>query len=378
MKDNVSRFRLDPGSDLGIAAQIRGRAALLIADGVLRPGDRLPPVRGLARDLGASVNTVRAAYARLEDDGLVHTRHGVGTIVATGSVERPAVGMLPPGSNTIAVLIAGLDPFYLDLIRGIEDVAAQQGTLVLVADARESGSLAGHMIGRLAARGVDGIITISIDEVAEPGRRARGRDPRLPIVRIDQPDQRGDSLVFDGRTAGYAATRHLLDHGHERVGLVTAPLEWPNMHELYEGYERALRETGAQVAPDLVVDVGEFSIDAGRAGLARLLDQPGALTAVFATAEVLALGVVAGARARALAIPGNLAVIGYAGTPASEVVEPPLTMVVVPARETGRRAMRMLGERMSGSGGRSRRTVVPSELVLRGSCGAHRAPVEAG
>src|SRR5262245_14872890 len=129
--DVLSGVRLDPSSDLTIVGQIRAQLTLFIADGRLEPGAKLPPVRALADALDVTVNTVRAAYARLEDDGLVVTRHGVGTIV-----QPAASGTLRGGprslSNSVGVLIAGLDPFYLDLLRGIESKAEEQGTLILI------------------------------------------------------------------------------------------------------------------------------------------------------------------------------------------------------------------------------------------------------
>lgn len=87
MQDILSSFRLDPRAAVGIAAQIRTRIGFLIADGELAPGDRLPSVRSLARQLGVNVNTVRSAYAKLELDGLVRTRHGVGTVVLAARME---------------------------------------------------------------------------------------------------------------------------------------------------------------------------------------------------------------------------------------------------------------------------------------------------
>ena len=77
------------------------------------------------------MNTIRAAYAKLEADGLVQTRHGVGSVVVETPAGATAGGSLAFGVNTIAVLIGGLDPFYLPLLRGIEEVASERGTLVL-------------------------------------------------------------------------------------------------------------------------------------------------------------------------------------------------------------------------------------------------------
>jgi LacI family repressor for deo operon, udp, cdd, tsx, nupC, and nupG len=368
MTNALSSFRIDPRTGVGIAAQIRTRIAFLIADGELTPGERLPPVRSLARQLDVSVNTVRSAYAKLEADGLVQTRHGVGTVVLAAPVERLHAGARPLGVNTVAVLIGGLDPFYLSLLRGIEDVAAEQGTLVLIADTRGSPTLAEAMIRRLTARGVDGIVAVSLGGLEDRG----GSDGRVPpVVYLDQPDRKGHVLVFDGKAAGCAPTRHLLEHGHERVGIVTAPLKWPNVRDVYEGYVAALEDSGAELEPELVSEVEEFSIEAGRTGLARLLDRTDPPSAVFAAAESLTLGALQEARSRGLKVPGKLALAGYIDSPSAALVEPPLTMVSVPAREMGMQAMRILSDLIQGRKVRPRRIVLDVELVVRESCGRH-------
>ncbi len=365
----MSTFVVDPTSGIGIAEQIRSRIALQVADGELAPGDRLPPVRSLAGELGVNVNTIRAAYAKLEADGLVQTRHGVGSVVVEASAGAAAGGSLAFGVNTIAVLIGGLDPFYLPLLRAIEEVASERGTLVLIADACDSVSLANAMTRRLVARGVDGIIAASIGDLPD-GSRRRGRTS-LPIVYVDQPGRGGYSLVFDADGAGYAATHHLQEHGHDRVGFITAPLAWANVAEVYRGYLRAHEDAGAGPATDLVSEVPEFSIEAGRTAMARLLSLPDPPSAVFAGGAALALGAMAEARSRGLSVPGDLAVVGYTDSPLATLVDPPLTMVEVPAREIGLQAMRTLSLLIQGKKPRRRRTVLPTRLVVRDSCGSH-------
>ena len=315
MVSGLSTFRLDRRSGAGIAAQIRTRIAFLIADGELTPGDRLPPVRDLARQLGVNVNTVRSAYAKLDADGLVRTRHGVGTVVLAARLEGPPAGALPLGVNTIAVLIGGLDPFYLSLLRGIEDVAAEQGTLVLIADTRDSPTLAEAMIRRLIARGVDGIIAVSVGGIATvKSATVDTMTASHQSSTSTSRDQTGHVLLFDGHGAGYAATRHLREHGHDRIGIVTAPLSWPNVREVYEGYVASARGCRWPSLSSLIAEVGEFTVDAGRVGLARLLDLPDPPSAVFAAGETLALGVLQEAKSRQIDVPrrsGNQWLYGF-------------------------------------------------------------------
>src|SRR6266511_3659843 len=273
--NSLSSLSIDPRSDLGIAAQIRARIAFLVADGELAPGERLPSVRDLAAQLGVNVNTIRAAYADLERDGLVRTRHGVGTVVLAASPARLPAGVRPLGVNTVAVLIGGLNPFYLALLRGIEDVAAEQGTLVLIVDTRDSLPLAEALLRRLIPRGVDGIIAVSVGGLEKEAESTETDDRRLPpIVYVDQPDRTGHVLLFDGHAAGYAATRHLREHAHERIGIITVSRSWPNVYEVYSGYVDALQDTGSQLDPNLIAEVDAFTIENGRLGLAHRRARP--------------------------------------------------------------------------------------------------------
>jgi DNA-binding LacI/PurR family transcriptional regulator len=329
-------------------------------------------VRELAAQLGVNVNTIRAAYTELERDGLVRTRHGVGTVVLASPPAGLPAGVSPLGVNTVAVLIGGLNPFYLALLRGIEDVAAEQGTLVLIADTRDSPPLAARTLRRLVARGVDGIIAVSVggfDEEPESRETGTGRVP--PIVYVDQPDRKGHVLLFDGRAAGYAAAHHLREHGHERVGIITARRSSPNVAEVYNGYVDALRDTGRRPDPGLVAEVDAFTIEHGRLGLVQLLEQDDPPSAVFAAGEVLALGALNEAQARHLDVPAQLALCGYTDSPTATLVRPSLTMVSVPAHDIGSRAMQTLANLIQGKTTRPRRTTLPVELVLRDSCGHH-------
>jgi LacI family transcriptional regulator len=366
----LSTFQLYPRSGLGIAAQVRARIALQIADGELAPGDRLPSVRLLAGELGVNVNTIRAAYAKLETDGLVETKQGVGSVVLATPAGGPPGAAIGFGANTIAVLIAGLDPFYLPMLRGIEDAARERGSLVLIADSRDSPSLADAMMRRLIARGVEGIIAVSVGSMPDAVPRD-GVVQLPPIVYVDQPERGGYSLLFDGAGAGYAATSHLSDHGHVRIGLLTPPVSWPNVAEVHRGYLEALSDAGQGPSPELVSEVPEFSVEAGRAALSRLLDLPDPPAAVFAADSNLALGALYEARWRGIHVPGDLAIVGYTDSPLSTLVDPPLTMVEVPVREIGGKAMRTLSDLIDGKKPRRRRTVLPTELIVRDSCGRH-------
>ena len=373
MTSRPVKLPLDPRSDVGVAAQIRTRIAFLIADGELVPGDRLPPVRDFARQLGVNVNTVRSAYAKLEGDGLVRTRHGVGTVVLAAHAGSLPAGALPLGVNTVAVLIGGLDPFYLSLLRGIEDVAAEQGTLVLITDTRDSPTLAEAMIRRLIARGVDGIIAVSVGGIANGQERDHGNNGRVPpIVYVDQPDRTGYVLLFDAHGAGYAATRHLREHGHEQDRDRDRPAVVAERERGLRGV--CPRSRGCRLAVSLQPSSPRWAsspwmpaASGWRASSTCLtLPPPSSLPERPSPSECCRRR-----RSRRIDVPGDLAITGNTDSPAAALVEPPLTMVSVPAREIGIQAMRTLADLIRGKNPRPRRRVLDVELVLRDSCGPH-------
>jgi DNA-binding LacI/PurR family transcriptional regulator len=369
LTDVLSELRLDPSSDVTIVGQIRSQLTLLIADGRLGPGARLPAVRTLADALEVNVNTVRAAYARLESDGLVATRHGVGTVVqpVASATLRGGARYL---ANTVGVIIAGLDPFYLELLRGIETKAEEQGTLILIVAAHDTFLRATAAIRQLAARGAEGIIAASIGQ-PEPGTPSSSLPP---IVYVDQPDLKGGVLVFDTERAGYDATRHLLDHGHRRIGFVSPPLEWPNLGPLFEGHRRAMAEAALDRDATALSIVGGFGVAAGRAGLAELVQREDRPTAVIGASALIAVGILEEARQRGLDVPGDVAIIGYADIDVTSSTHPPLTMISLPVFDVGVAAMTALQGMIAGTVKKPQRLVFDGTLEIRDSCGHH--PIE--
>jgi DNA-binding LacI/PurR family transcriptional regulator len=105
--------------------------------------------------------------------------------------------------------------------------------------------------------------------------------------------------------------------------------------------------------------------------MARLLDLPDPPAAAFVAGSTLALGAIAEAKSRGLHVPRDLAIVGYTDTPMAVLVDPPLTMVEVPVREVGERAMRLLCRLIDGEKPHRRRTVFDPELIVRESCGSH-------
>jgi LacI family repressor for deo operon, udp, cdd, tsx, nupC, and nupG len=374
---DFDKITVNPRLEATLSEQIKTQLAWLIAIGQLVPGHRLPSVRQLARDLGVNMNTVRSAYQKLEADGLVETRQGLGSHVLVHYPSHTARRVGSPRSHTLGVILPGLvNPFYHAFLEGVEDVCRRDRTLLFVCSTHDDPGEALRYFAQLSAKRVDGIIVASQDLThllpQEPGL-SEGRGPALPIVTVDWPGSPGQVVLIDLESAGYQATTHLLEHGHHRVGLITFAFDMPNVRPVEMGYARALRGAGLESDPALVARVQGFDEAAGAEGAQILLSLPQPPTAVFAIADMLAIGAMRALKAAGKRVPDDVALAGFNDIPLAALVDPPLTTVQAPARRMGHEAMKMLDALIAGRRPRRRRVILPTSLVVRQSCGPHEA-----
>jgi DNA-binding LacI/PurR family transcriptional regulator len=231
--------------------------------------------------------------------------------------------------------------------------------------------------------GVDGYVVYSmpdgdpsVDAVLASGR---------PVVTIDQPQVQGVTFVgVDDRNVAYLQLGHLLNLGHRQVGVLayrltperrdaSLPVEqqataaYRSTRLRLAGYQNAL--TDARLGPDALAyqesDVND--VTGGRVAAARLLDRRPTPTALLTDADQLALGAIFTARERHLHVPSQLSVIGTDDIPAAALASPPLTTVSQPMFDKGRLAGQRLLEQIEGLDPPPATTLLPVELVLRGT-----------
>jgi len=147
---------------------------------------------------------------------------------------------------------------------------------------------------------------------------------------IDHPDL--DFVHVDNRAGAYDAVRHLLDLGHQRIAIVCGPMSASSASQRFEGYWKAMTEAGLPVETGWTVEE-TFDQEGGYRGTQRLLAQAKRPTAIFAAADLLALGVVQALRDARLRVPDDISVVGFDDIPAATLTTPPLTTVSQPKYE---------------------------------------------
>jgi DNA-binding LacI/PurR family transcriptional regulator len=347
-----------------LATQLSQQLTWLIVGGALSQGDELPSIQVLADELGINVHTVRAGYQQLQAAGLVSLGRGRRARVLSYDRTVQSRSPSPVPSYMIGVIVPAFIQLYAPLLEAIEAAAVALPALVVVANAHEDPALANAHLDRLVAREVDGVIVAAglIDDTAANGTGSP------PIVFIDAPGTAGVSIEYDLEESQFLATKHLIEHGHRRIGLITAPLRFSNVAPKLAGHNLALQEAGIAEDPDLIAETDDFKVASGSEAAGRLLTAPTPPTAITTTSDTLAAGAYQAAQGLGVGIPEGLAITSNDGSELASILSPPLTTVSLPIHQAGTMAVERIREMRAGRPA-TQRVVLDVELVTRTSCG---------
>lgn len=278
-------------------------------------------------------------------------------------------------TNTLAVVAWGIDYFGPSrTVLGIEKKSDELGySLFLSLMAHPDDGNIDRIVGTLIARRVDGIIW-AVPEVGN--NRSWLSTARLdnlpPMVFLSMEDRPGlVSVSIDNRHGAIQATRHLIDVGRRRIGLITGPLSWWEARERQRGWQEALQQAGLDPAAAPVVEA-DWSAESGARAMEVLLARDPGIDAVFACSDQIALGALGVAHQSGRRVPEDLAIAGFDNIPESAFFWPPLTTVYQPLIEAGGLAVEKLHQwiearRRNDKGAALEAAVLTPELIIRRS-----------
>lgn len=361
------RLHINPESNLPIFAQLRQQITWLVASGELKPGDSLPSIRELGSQIGIHWHTVRQAYLALEADGLVETRRKRGTRILPFDINKlgPQTKIHP--SQTIGVLLPSTDPFYDPFLDGLEETARRASFMLMICFTRDDELLTRQLAQQLLAKNVDGMIAVSPIADVLYGNIPSTQLP--PVVYVDAPQFSENTILLDLEGSGFKATTHLIEHGHKRIGLITAPLRWPNFLECFNGYKRAMNTAGLEMEPSLIIETPAFQLEGGYQSGLRMLELENLPTAIFVAGDLLSVGVIRAIKDRGKRIPEDIAIASKDNIELAALIEPPFTTVTSPTYQMGVEAMNMLSQLITGKKLKKKKLVLATVLVIRKSCG---------
>ena len=271
-------------------------------------------------------------------------------------------------SGVIALALPELaTSFSASIIHHFVQEAHERGLAVQIEETAKEPEREYALLSRARAHVIDGLV---LNPVTLADSAVEHSDSLPPVVMIGEvQQQRTDQVAIDSVAGARDATRHLLERGARRIGVVGAPsaqLDSATGRTRLAGFRRAMEEAGVPVDPLLLGECGEWSSQNGYRATAEMLrrSQPDAL---FCFTDSLALGALSALWRAGLSVPGEVLVCGFDDVPDAAVATPALTTVRFDFRAYAASALDLLQRRLNDRAAPLTRTVIPHELVVRES-----------
>lgn len=330
-------------------------------------------LKDVAKKAGVSTATV-SRVINGDNRVLMETRHKVQKAIKELDYRpsRVAQRLRSKGkeSKLIGLVLPDIEnPFYVDMVRGIEIAAYDKGYSVIIGNFSQNKARSEMYIDILKAEGVNGFIVAPVGnkdpkvmELIKSGYQVTCVDRDIEGVEVD-------TVKVNNEEAAYEAIKHLINLGHKRIGHVGGQWDIPTTKARIVGYKRALRESGIPIEDKLIIaKSSNFQSGVEATSVFLEMDQPP--TALFTGNNLLTLGALRAIHARELNIPKDIAIIGFDDMYWSESLNPPLTAVHQDGFEIGRRATELLLNRMVEPSRPCIKVILDAKLRIRKSCGA--------
>jgi LacI family transcriptional regulator len=277
-------------------------------------------------------------------------------------------------THTIGLIVPDNgNPFYAELARAIEDESFSRGHALLLGNSGDDPAREESYIQTFLDRQVDALLLISVSTAPDLSA-LEGRATRAVVLDRSLPGGTVASLVVDDEGGALEGVRHLVEHGHRRIGLITGPGDVAAAQERRRGWSRALQEADLPASDGLVVRAA-FTRSGGYAAAHELLARRPRVSAVFVSADVQAIGLLRAVTEAGLSVPDDVAVVSFDGIEDSAYSVPTLTTLQQPLDRIAERAVERLLDNVDGEDG-PLHEVLPVRLVVRRSCGCADVAVE--
>lgn len=276
-------------------------------------------------------------------------------------------------TNVLGLIVDDLESSYNNQVaRGIDEAVSSREYHLLLSTMHMRESAARH-IESLFNGFAEGLIVLLSGGFGEYLGEVEARN--FPVVLIDHAPADDVPIVKADNDAGTrSALRHLRSLGHRRVGFITGSLDVASGRERLNAFISEVRELGLDTNEELIVE-GDFMVEGGASAARRLLALDARPTAVLASSDTEAFGVMRVARELGVSIPGDLSLVGFDDIPEASNVTPHLTTVRQPMREMGLLAAEMLMSAVEEGHPRTSTVELPTELIVRESTSPPSSPV---
>lgn len=331
-----------------------------------------PNIKDVARLAGVSTTTVSRVLANeryVKEDVRRTVQEAMEQLNYQPS--RTARSLRARRSKIIGLIISDIqNPFFISLVRAVEDVASGQKYAVFLCNADEDSEKEKFYLDLMQGEQVAGVIVSPTLEKNDPCLALL--QANIPFVVIDRTlaDADVDSVTVNNTQGAYDLVSHLIEDGYTRIGAVLGVTSTTTGRERYEGYVRALVAHHISLDPRLVL-TGIPREEVGYRLTEALLNLSEPPTALFTGNNLLTVGALRAIHQHGLHVPDNIALAGFDEIDWMSLVRPELTVVAQPTYELGKMAANLLLQRIEHPSRPSQKIMVKESLMVRQSCAHH-------
>lgn len=300
----------------------------------------------IAKKLGISVSTVSRAMNNSREVS-EKTRAAVMEEVArlNYTPNETARNLALKTNNTVAAIVPDImNPYYSEIIKGLEAIFVQNDIALLLCITNESDVMMDYYLNELLKKRVNGIILLSC--CIRNTATLRKIEDHTILVGISTSHENIDQVECREREGTYAAIRHLIDLGHRRIGFIGYSLTNNRiLIQRLQGYQDAMREAGIPADPAWIVD-GMMTNNPGYTEMEQLLALDEPPTAVHCMNEYIAFGAYIKMKEAGLRIPEDISLSAQDGLKISRLIYPKLTTIASPIDAMAKAASELVLQRM--------------------------------
>ncbi|UTT83686.1 DNA-binding transcriptional regulator CytR [Vibrio pelagius] len=325
-------------------------------------------MKDVAQLAGVSTATVSRALMNPEKVS-VTTRKRVETAVleAGYSPNTLARNLRRNESKTIITIVPDIcDPYFAEIIRGIEDAAVENDYLVLLGDSGQQKKRESSFVNLVFTKQADGMLLLGTDHPFDVSKAEQKNLPPMVMACEFAPELELPTVHIDNLTSAFEAVNYLAQLGHKRIAQISGPTSATLCQFRQQGYQQALRRAGVTMNPAYST-VGDFTFEAGAQAVRQLLAMPEQPTAIFCHNDAMAIGAIQEAKKLGLRVPHDLSIVGFDDIQFAQYCDPPLTTISQPRYEIGRQAMLMMLDMLKGNDVQAGSRLLEAKLVVRGS-----------
>ncbi len=327
-------------------------------------------IKDIAKEAGVSITTVSRVINNKTEGVGEETRERILKIIDEKGYTPNYIarGLVLKKTQVVGVIIPDImNPFFPEIIRGVEDTAAKHGYNIILCNTDSKWDKEKEYIKLLIDKYVDGIIyTGSMQSDRENIEELM--DSSIPFVFLDRfVHVDGASYVCDDGVAGmYEMVSYLIEEGHRNIAYISGARESSTARDRLEGYKKALIDHGIPFNPELVVH-GDYKMSSGKLGMGELLKLPYQFTAVACANDLMAVGALDTLHEKGIEVPKEISITGYDDIYLAGMTYPKLTTMAQAKYSLGVQAMKLLVELMDGKSTGAEEIVLRPRLVVRDS-----------